>query len=237
MKKTSAEQVRKELAILRKKWGWTPGAIAKLLKPTGGRGKGGNFERDICRLLSEWWSEGDRDDLFWRSSQSGGRATQRKKSGKETFGQYGDITATHPDGYSLLEVFTMELKRGYSSESFINMIDKSKDAGYQMWEGFYHQVTEDASSAKSLSWMLIWQRDRREALVYIPAVIIKQIAEVRWDKKNPYLKPSKIKKIPHIRAKVELKEGKKINVFVCQLSDFLRAVKPGHIKAINNDAG
>ena len=25
--------------------------------------KGGQFERDICRQLSEWWSDGKRDDL------------------------------------------------------------------------------------------------------------------------------------------------------------------------------
>jgi len=39
--------------------------------------KGGEFERDISRFLSRWWTYGERDDVFWRTSASGARATTR----------------------------------------------------------------------------------------------------------------------------------------------------------------
>ena len=42
--------------------------------------KGGAWEREFSKYLSLWITEGERDDVFWRSSQSGGRATQRAKS-------------------------------------------------------------------------------------------------------------------------------------------------------------
>jgi hypothetical protein len=46
--------------------------------------KGSSFEREIAKLLSLWWSEGMRDDVFYRSHASGGRFTMRRKSGKDT---------------------------------------------------------------------------------------------------------------------------------------------------------
>ncbi|MBM3120244.1 MAG: hypothetical protein FJ006_12010, partial [Chloroflexi bacterium] len=58
--------------------------------------KGASFERDISRQLSLWWTHGERDDVFWRSSMSGGRATVRAKKGQKTAYQNGDITATDP---------------------------------------------------------------------------------------------------------------------------------------------
>ncbi|MCL2347114.1 MAG: hypothetical protein FWC50_02515, partial [Planctomycetaceae bacterium] len=56
-----------------------------------------------------------RDDLFWRSSSSGGRATQRTKQGKRTANSAGDIAAMDADAQELLKIFTFELKVGYSN--------------------------------------------------------------------------------------------------------------------------
>ena len=78
-------------------------------------GKGAKFEREISKALSRWWTEGERDDIFWRTSQSGGRATTRKKQGKSTKNQDGDICATDPIGQPLLDITTIELKVGYKS--------------------------------------------------------------------------------------------------------------------------
>ena len=36
--------------------------------------KGSEFEREMCKCLSLWWTDSKRDDVFWRSAQSGGRA-------------------------------------------------------------------------------------------------------------------------------------------------------------------
>src|SRR6056300_739729 len=59
--------------------------------------KGDTFEREICTLLSEWWSDGKRDDIFWRHD-SGSRAKGSSRKGKTTFGAYGDIKASDPIG-------------------------------------------------------------------------------------------------------------------------------------------
>lgn len=79
------------------------------MKKGSGKSKGGAFERLICSKLSLWVSQNQRDDLFWRSSQSGGRASVRFKKGKDTV-TAGDITAIHPDGMALTDRYIIECK-------------------------------------------------------------------------------------------------------------------------------
>ena len=142
--------------------------------------KGSNFEREICRELSEWWSCGKRDDLFWRTSMSGGRATVRNRQGKETHGQYGDIMATHPMGNSLIRLTTIELKRGYSGASFIDLIDKPVTV-HSLYRDFFKQARKAARLAGTPSWWLIVKRDRREALLFMPASNARTLAKSNWE--------------------------------------------------------
>src|SRR5262245_2386383 len=62
-------------------------AVARKRKKYNRAAKGSKFERDLCRQLSLWWSDGKRDDVFWRASQSGGRAKFRGRRGLQTHGQ------------------------------------------------------------------------------------------------------------------------------------------------------
>jgi hypothetical protein len=133
-----------------------------------GSHKGSSFEREICVRLSEWWSAGKRTDIFWRSSQSGGRATQRAKTGQKTFGSYGDITAVDPIGQSLLCYFTIELKRGRSHGYLGDLLDMSGDNGKHPFVRCLHQTRRSARLAGSLTWLLICRRDRRVAVAYLP---------------------------------------------------------------------
>lgn len=130
-----------------------------------GNRKGSQFERQICKRLSAWWAPG-RDDVFWRSSQSGGRATQRAKSGKSTFGSYGDIAAVDPIGAPLIKVFTIELKRGKSHGCPTDLIDLPTGLKPQPFEKTLRQVMRSAEQAGSISWLIISQRDRRLCMVY-----------------------------------------------------------------------
>lgn len=77
-----------------------------------GKGKGSNFEREICRALSKWVSGGKEEDCFWRSAMSGGRATRGKqKSGGKGFDNCaGDITCTGAAGLQLTKHFVVECK-------------------------------------------------------------------------------------------------------------------------------
>lgn len=131
------------------------------------KGKGSSFERDMCRTLSLWWSKGKRDDIFWRSSNSGGRATVRSRAGRGTFGQYGDVQATDPIGQPLLDLCTIELKRGYNRVSVADALDAPPRAANQ-WMDWVYQAKEEASNAGVRNWMLITRRDRRDEIVFIP---------------------------------------------------------------------
>ncbi len=111
--------------------------------------KGQDFERKICKELGLWWTGGERDDIFWRSAGSGGRATERKKKGKTTANSYGDIMAMDPIGQPLLDLICFELKRGYGKWSLLEVLGKVEVTsgprkGYlKPFEKFVKQVLQD----------------------------------------------------------------------------------------------
>lgn len=80
------------------------------MRAGGSKNKGSGFEREICHELSLWISHGKRDDLFWRSSNSGGRATVVFKRGGENRTQNGDIMAIHSDGEPLTDRYLISCK-------------------------------------------------------------------------------------------------------------------------------
>jgi hypothetical protein len=69
------------------------------------KAKGSSFERDICKRLSLWVSDGEEQDCFWRSAMSGGRSTVANRRGVKLNRQAGDITSTSPEGHALTDKF------------------------------------------------------------------------------------------------------------------------------------
>lgn len=130
--------------------------------------KGGRFEREICVKLSRWWSGGKRDDIFWRTGGSGARATVRHRAGKKTRNQHGDVCAVDPAGMPFINAVTISLKRGYNRETLADLIDKPAGAKTQTWEKWISEARESAKAAGTPYWMIIAQRDRREAIVVCP---------------------------------------------------------------------
>lgn len=130
-----------------------------------GKTKGGSFEREMCRVFSEWWTDGERDDVFWRSASSGGRSTQRKKKGKQTFGHAGDMTAADPIGQPLLQAITFEFKVGYSSHTLSHLLDKSLRAAPRMWDKWILQARESAKQAGSKGWAVVHRRNGQKATI------------------------------------------------------------------------
>lgn len=135
--------------------------------------KGSSFERHICKRLSEWWTDGERDDVFWRSSQSGGRATVRGRKGKQTAGSYGDITALDPIGAPLLNLFTLELKCGKSHGSPDDLLTCKGKLECHPFIRTLTQASESSKEAGSMHWMIIERRDRREPCMFFPARAIR----------------------------------------------------------------
>jgi len=136
-------------------------------------GKGQQFERDLCRQLSLWWSDGTNDDWFWRSSQSGGRATQRAKKGQKTANAAGDIAAMTKEGQVLLDYLCIEAKKGYSTISVADLYEKTSGG---FWN-FIDQAKKSASVAGTPHWAVIHKRDRRDAVIVLPAATFGQAEE------------------------------------------------------------
>jgi len=192
-----------------------------------GKGKGSSFERAICKELSTWWTNYEREDVFWRTSGSGARATTRSKSGQRTFGQYGDVQATDPIGQPLIDLCTIEIKKGYSREPFGNLVEHSTHATPKLcaFSDFIRQVQKDARYAGSHSWLLITKRDIRTTMIFMP-VKLYNVLSIR----TPLLKKSECVYIKYRDV------GNKLRMVIgMPLSQFFIAVKPHHIKELYLD--
>lgn len=219
------------MTIARKRWGWTPSDVINLLRRSGNPGKGSGYERELCKKFSLWWTGGARDDVFWRSSGSGARAKVRGHRGTDTMGQHGDVSATDPIGLPLIDVFTIEIKRGYSEFTIQDLIDRTPTAGVQEWERFLAQTIESYEQAGSFSWLMITRRDRREALAWTPMSTIRELRRVgAFHEGHP---------TPSARIRVSLRDSNKrhthVDVYGMVLDDWLHGVKPRTIVCLSNE--
>ena len=155
------------------------------MKKGAGKAKGSQFERDICRELSLWWTNYERDDIFWRTAASGGRATNRAKQGKTTAGAYGDITYTDSLGADLLKLFCFELKRGYGHWCLLDVFDRPVPAKKlckpTIIEQFWMQASQSCLDAGSLYPVVIFRRDSRRPCILAPKIFLRDVF--------PYLGP------------------------------------------------
>ncbi len=128
--------------------------------------KGADFEREVCGMLSMWWTGGKSDAVFWRTANSGGRATVRGRKSKKTNNQHGDICATDPIGQPFVDLFTVEIKRGYSRHTIHDLLDRSENGAEPVYQGWFTKAQKTSEDAGAQSWVLIVKRDRREAIIY-----------------------------------------------------------------------
>ena len=130
-------------------------------------GKGSQFERDMARALSRWWTNGKRDDVFWRSAMSGGMATTRRKQGRKIQTHIGDLVAVDPVGAPLIESTVIELKRGYKAWCALDLLDSPKPQNCTLRK-FLDQVADECRAANLKMFLLICRRDGRKAIVLSP---------------------------------------------------------------------
>lgn len=224
IKRASASVVRKDIEDLRRGWGWTPSDIINLLRGGGSSSKGSSYERELCKQLSLWWTDGAREDIFWRSSGSGARAKVRGRAGRNTAGQHGDVAATDPIGAPFIDTFTVEIKRGYSEHTVQDVFDRGVDGGVQEWERFFAQTIESHKQAGSYSWLLITRRDRRRAMVWIPMIAYQCLRSNELFETRP---------VPYIGMRVNVRSGGVLGVDmdVCgmTLDAWLENVKPADV--------
>ena len=201
--------------------------IKKRAKRRGrGMSKGSAFERLICKKLSLWWTDGDRDDIYWRTSGSGARAKVRSKTGQSTFGQHGDIQATDPIGQPLIDLCSIEIKRGYSGNSLQDLIDMPDDRNASCYENFIEQAITDCKLREDESeWILLVKRDRREVVMFTSYLFFKHLSNYvsKWGPKGSCVIRLK-------RRKKRMNKFFKSPILVVTLEWFLDYVKPEQIR-------
>ena len=120
--------------------------------------KGSSFERLVCRQLSLWVTHGKRDDCFWRSSMSGGRATIAAKKGK--YHQVvGDICAIASEGHTLTNHFFIECKHVKKLDIASFILD-DRGALAKFWKQACKQARDHLRQP-----LLIAKENNREPLV------------------------------------------------------------------------
>lgn len=143
-------------------------------------GKGQNTEREIAVALSEWWTSGERQDIFWRSSQSGGRATQRRKQNKSTHNSASDISYIDEIGKPLIDFAIIEIKRGYNKLlDLLSVIDGKKTNKPIVLLEWFEKAKREAKENNRPCVIIIIRRDYKEYCVlidYISALDIQYCA-------------------------------------------------------------
>lgn len=124
------------------------------------KGKGQQFERDVCRKLSLWISHGRSKNLFWRSSQSGGRATTLRKKGENLSVHAGDIAAIDPGGERFIKTFFVECKR-YRSLHMDQLFYPVRGMLKPMWD----KCQEQASAYGKVPLLIVKENGRSMLLV------------------------------------------------------------------------
>jgi hypothetical protein len=145
------------------------------MKKGGGKAKGGSYEREISELLSLWFSEGERDDIFYRSHSSGARFTARGKNKKDTAYQSGDITCSDPIGEPLIKNWSIECKTGYGSWDVLDIIDSKQKQ--TVLEKHWEQCETDAAKSNKHP-VLIFRRSRKASCICLPGLLYYELMDV-----------------------------------------------------------
>tara|TARA_B100001964_G_scaffold214509_1_gene252161 strand:+ start:1318 stop:1842 length:525 start_codon:yes stop_codon:yes gene_type:complete len=133
------------------------------MRKGGGKTKGAEFERWVCKQLSLAISNNKRDDIFWRSAMSGGRATVKFKKGEKNTTQVGDISAIDPIGSKFLERYVIECKR-YKTVHLESLFYGKPVKGSVL--EFWDQVSRDAT-AFAKDPILIVKENGKDPLVFL----------------------------------------------------------------------
>lgn len=171
-----------------------------------------------------WWTEGKDDDTFWRSQASGARATIRRKKGKNTKGQYGDLCATSAKGSVLTEQIIFELKCGYNSVRITDLVDKPPRAKTQVIEAWIDKVYQAMKDGNTFSWIFIHKRARKEVMVFFPAALFNDM------EKNKVLNSYRAKRMLGGEVRFRSKTQGRVSIKFMKWCDFLEMVDPAKLR-------
>ena len=132
------------------------------MRKGGGKAKGSEFERKVAKELSLWISNGQTQDLLWRTTLSGGRFS----TGKSTEGA-GDLSALGTSELSkqFSKTICVECKT-YQEVSLTKAFLNDKADLIKWW----NQVSGEAIKANLVP-MLIAKGNRQSTIIIFPIVV------------------------------------------------------------------
>lgn len=95
------------------------------MKKGGGKAKGSQWERDFCKDLSLWWSDGKDKDIFWRTHSSGARKGISEES--------GDVMSVKSCGNPFTNKCIIELKCTSAKDMLLNIINLGSKSIIMKW--------------------------------------------------------------------------------------------------------
>ena len=128
------------------------------MRKGGGKHKGSGFERDMCRLLSSWWSSGETEEVFWRAD-SGGKAKTTK-----SMHLCGDLFQFNFDYPKLPCSVEAKFHKDFDWEV---LFEETVGSSTQNIINWWKQCSEDAKRAKLIPAM-IFKKNFRQAFVMLP---------------------------------------------------------------------
>ena len=183
-----------------------------------------NGTNEPCLTVKTYKSNDYASEVIIRTKD--GRATVRAKVGRTTAGQYGDVAAIDFDGLPLLELMTMELKRGYSKNTIQDLVDNKETSAVQVWEKWIHQTITSATLAGSKSWLMVVRRDRRDTIVFFPTQFYEFLKTKTCFQNQP---------VPFLRLQTKIKQDDKTDLIDCVLmrwKNWKRGIKPSILRKL-----
>jgi hypothetical protein len=101
--------------------------LSEYMKKGAGKRKGSSFEREFCKELSLWWTDGKDKDVFWRTHSSGARHGISEEC--------GDVMAVKECGHPLMDKVMFELKHWNRNDLLLDLIRSDKKSELkEAWE-------------------------------------------------------------------------------------------------------
>jgi hypothetical protein len=130
--------------------------------------KGFGFERELAVAWSKWFTNGDREDVFWRTSGSGGRATRNTQLTRYT---HGDMAPIDPIGYPLCDRFNFEFKfyKDYTLLGVLHPVGPDRD-----WVQFWTKTCWEAEQSSRYP-LLVTKRNHGKPCIWLPHCIFRDL--------------------------------------------------------------
>jgi len=146
------------------------------------------------------------------------------------------VCASDPEGEPLIKAFNIEIKRGYSRETPLDMIDRGKRSVLRKWDEWLFKVKHEAVENNRPFWMVIHQRDYRCAMVWFSRMtfdrILGQQDETAWTVPTIEVMGQSIDPVKKGRKLVCGKTLSHVHLIGVRFEDFLYELDPETVCAL-----